>query len=185
MPGSKRGVSTMRLPSLHCSGWPSITASCGLAGWRDAEVVSVQQQRKRYVPDLMSLQRTCEVNYMALMKLLPPGGTVGAERRYQVGNGLQFQLIVSEESRFTSQVILAQHNPELPSYLQARIEIRLYHDVRMAEVCAAQQISRLQPRYDYPNKKMHQRDEKEQVNLFLADWLRFCLRHGTSLINIL
>ncbi len=32
---------------------------------------------------------------------------------------------------------------------------------------------------------MHQRDEKEQVNLFLADWLKFCLRHGTSLINIL
>ena len=122
---------------------------------------------------------------MALMKLLPAGGSVGAERRYQVGNGLQFQLTVTEESRFTSQVILAQHNPELPSYLQARIEIRLYHDVRMAEVCAAQQISMLQPRYDYPNKKMHHRDEKEQVNLFLADWLRFCLKHGTSLINIL
>ncbi|MFQ2413571.1 DUF1249 domain-containing protein [Aeromonas caviae] len=145
----------------------------------------VQSPMKRYVPDLMSLQRTCEVNYMALMKLLPPGGSVGAERRYQVGNGLQFQLTVTEESRFTSQVILAQHNPELPSYLQARIEIRLCHDVRMAEVCAAQQISMLQPRYDYPNQKMHHRDEKEQVNLFLADWLRFCLKHGTSLINIL
>ncbi|WP_324058423.1 MULTISPECIES: DUF1249 domain-containing protein [Aeromonas] len=145
----------------------------------------VQSPMKRYVPDLMSLQRTCEVNYMALMKLLPPGGSVGAERRYQVGNGLQFQLTVTEESRFTSQVILVQHNPELPSYLQARIEIRLYHDVRMAEVCAAQQISMLQPRYDYPNQKMHHRDEKEQVNLFLADWLRFCLKHGTSLINIL
>ncbi|OCW46009.1 DUF1249 domain-containing protein [Aeromonas caviae] len=145
----------------------------------------VQSPMKRYVPDLMSLQRTCEVNYMALMKLLPPGGSVGAECRYQVGNGLQFQLTVTEESRFTSQVILAQHNPELPSYLQARIEIRLYHDVRMAEVCAAQQISMLQPRYDYPNQKMHHRDEKEQVNLFLADWLRFCLKHGTSLINIL
>ncbi len=144
-----------------------------------------QSPMKRYVPDLMSLQRTCEVNYMALMKLLPPGGSVGAERRYQVGSGLQFQLTVTEESRFTSQVILAQHNPELPSYLQARIEIRLYHDVRMAEVCAAQQISMLQPRYDYPNQKMHHRDEKEQVNLFLADWLRFCLKHGTSLINIL
>lgn len=142
------------------------------------------QQSRRYVPDLMSLQRTCEVNYMALMKLLPPGG-MGAERRYQVGNGLQFQLTVSGESRFTSQVILAQHNPELASYLQARIEIRLYHDVRMAEVCAAQQISMLQPRYDYPNKKMRHRDEKEQVNLFLADWLKFCLKHGTSLIYIL
>ncbi|PBO06824.1 hypothetical protein CI710_19295 [Aeromonas salmonicida] len=57
----------MRLPSSHCSGWPSITASCGLAGWRGAEVVSVQQQGKRYVPDLMSLQRTCEVNYSRVL----------------------------------------------------------------------------------------------------------------------
>ncbi len=31
----------------------------------------VQSPMKRYVPDLMSLQRTCEVNYMTLMKLLP------------------------------------------------------------------------------------------------------------------
>ncbi|WP_420808042.1 DUF1249 domain-containing protein [Aeromonas cavernicola] len=139
---------------------------------------------KRYVPNLLSLQRTCEVNYMTLMKLLPPEGDVGAVRRYRVGNELQFELTISADSRFTSQVLLSQHNPELPDYLQTRIEIRLYHDVRMAEVCAAQQISRLKPRYDYPNKEMHQRDEKEQVNLFLAEWLKFCLRHGTSPINI-
>ncbi|WP_265344158.1 DUF1249 domain-containing protein [Aeromonas veronii] len=159
-------------------------ASCVPAGWQIAEVALTLQQSRRYVPDLMSLQRTCEVNYMALMKLLPPDGEVGAERRYRVGNDLQFQLTIIGESRFTNQVILSQNNPELPEYLQAQIEIRLYHDVRMAEVCAAQQISRLQPRYDYPNKKMHQRDEKEQVNLFLAEWLKFCLRHGTSPINI-
>ncbi|MGL5292643.1 MAG: DUF1249 domain-containing protein [Aeromonas sp.] len=142
------------------------------------------QQRKRHVPDLMALQRTCEVNYMAIMKLLPPAASVGVVRRYQVGHDLQFALTITSESRFTNQVILTQHNPELPEYLQVQIEIRLYHDVRMAEVCATQQICRLQPSYDYPNKRMHQRDEKEQVNLFLAEWLKFCLRHGTSPINI-
>ena len=36
-----------------------------------------------------------------------------------------------------------------------------------------------------PIKNASTGDEKEQVNLFLADWLRFCLKHGTSLINIL
>ncbi|MEN4419192.1 DUF1249 domain-containing protein, partial [Enterobacter hormaechei] len=25
------------------------------------------------------------------------------------------------------------------------------------------------------NKKLHQRDEKHQINQFLADWLRYCL----------
>ncbi|QFI56736.1 DUF1249 domain-containing protein [Aeromonas simiae] len=130
------------------------------------------------------MQRTCEVNYMTLMRLLPRDLNPGSERSYQVGESLQFQLRVLEESRFTSTVALTQHNPELPVWLQSRIEIRLYHDVRMAEVCAAQQISRLQPRYDYPNDGMHQPDEKAQVNLFLADWLNFCLRHGVSLAKI-
>lgn len=139
---------------------------------------------RKYVPDLGAMQRTCEVNYMTLMRLLPRDLNPGSERSYQVGESLQFQLRVMEESRFTSTVALTQHNPELPVWLQSRIEIRLYHDVRMAEVCAAQQISRLQPRYDYPNDGMHQPDEKAQVNLFLADWLNFCLRHGVSLAKI-
>ena len=56
--------------------------------------------------------------------------------------------------------------------------MRLYHDARMAEVCVSQQISRLQSSYHYPNEKMHHRDEKEQCNHFLAEWLRFCLAHG-------
>lgn len=139
---------------------------------------------KKYVPDLRAMQRTCEVNYMTLMRLLPREREPGAQRSYAVGEGLHFQLTVQEESRFTTTVALTQHNPELPEWLQSKIEIRLYHDVRMAEVCAAQQISRLKPRYDYPNTQMHQPDEKAQVNLFLADWLNFCLRHGSYLAKV-
>jgi len=60
------------------------------------------------------------------------------------------------------------------------LQVRLYHDARMAEVCVSQQISRLQPSYHYPNAKMHHRDEKEQCNHFLGEWLRFCLVHGYS-----
>lgn len=141
-------------------------------------------QGRRYVPDLMSLQRTCETNYMALMKLLPREVQVGATQDYLLGNKLAFRLHVIGLSRFTTQVMLSQQERSLADYLQTRIEIRLYHDVRMAEVCATQQISRLQPRYDYPNKQMYQRDEKEQVNLFLAEWLKLCLKHGASPITI-
>ena len=56
----------------------------------------VQSPMKRYVPDLMSLQRTCEVNYMALMKLLPPGGMCQASTRLsgaeQIEHGRQREL---------------------------------------------------------------------------------------------
>ena len=41
--------------------------------------------------------------------------------------------------------------------------MRLYHDAMVAEVCSSQQIFRFKARYDYPNKKLHQRDEKHQI----------------------
>jgi uncharacterized protein YqiB (DUF1249 family) len=49
-------------------------------------------------------------------------------------------------------------------------------------VCSSQQIYRFKARYDYPNKKLHQRDEKHQINQFLADWLRYCLAHGAMAV---
>ena len=62
--------------------------------------------------------------------------------------------------------------------------VRLYHDAQVAEVCASQQISRFKASYDYPNKKLHQRDEKHQINQFLADWLRYCLAHGAVAVPV-
>ncbi|EBB4503635.1 TPA: ADP-ribose diphosphatase [Salmonella enterica subsp. enterica serovar Typhi] len=56
--------------------------------------------------------------------------------------------------------------------------------ILVAEVCSSQQIFRFKARYDYPNKKLHQRDEKHQINQFLADWLRFCLAHGAMAIPV-
>ncbi|EOS95765.1 dehydrogenase [Erwinia tracheiphila PSU-1] len=54
--------------------------------------------------------------------------------------------------------------------------VRLHYDAMVAEVCSTQQIFRFKARYDYPNKKLRQRDEKHQINQFLAD----CLAHGAS-----
>ena len=48
----------------------------------------------------------------------------------------------------------------------------------MAEVISSQDIFQVQPRYDYPNKNMHQQDEKQQINQFLNEWLHLCLEHG-------
>ena len=134
--------------------------------------------KKRHVPDLAHLHRICETNYMGLMKLLP--AVVFEKQGYALSaaDGLDFHLRVLEESRFTTLLEVAQNNENLPQYLRAYLQVRLYHDARMAEVCVSQQISRLQPSYHYPNEKMHHRDEKEQCNHFLAEWLRFCLAHG-------
>lgn len=134
---------------------------------------------RRHVPDLPELHRAYETNYMALMKLLPSTDDGGA-RLYNVAQSLQFAVRILENTRYTTLLEICQHNDELPDFLRGYMQVRLYHDARMAEVCVSQQISRLHPSYDYPNPAMHQRDEKEQCNHFLAEWLRFCLAHGYS-----
>ncbi len=140
---------------------------------------------KRHVPDLPQLHRVCETNYMALMKLLPLGAWPAPGREFAVGDSLQFHLRLLEESRYTSLIEITQGNADWPDYLRAYLQVRLYHDARMAEVCVSQQIERLQPSYDYPNPQMHHRDEKEQWNLFLAEWLKFCLAHGYARVEFI
>ena len=66
----------------------------------------------------------------------------------------------------------------LSSILHPKMTIRLYHDARMAEVISNQDIRQVKPRYDYPNNKMHLPDEKEQINIFLKEWLQLCLKLG-------
>jgi uncharacterized protein YqiB (DUF1249 family) len=61
------------------------------------------------------------------------------------------------------------------------VQVRLYHDAKMAEVISAQNIGSLKPSYQYPNTKMYQKNEKEMVNLFLAEWVQFCLTQSNQL----
>jgi uncharacterized protein YqiB (DUF1249 family) len=90
----------------------------------------------------------------------------------------QLILVSREQTRYTSLFEVTQNISRLlPTLTKPHMLVRLYHDARLAEVCCSQQISRIKARYDYPNEKMHQQDEKQQVNLFLHDWLKHCLKH--------
>ena len=53
-----------------------------------------------------------------------------------------------------------------------RLEVRIYHDARMAEVIAYQGRGRFRPYYSVPNRHMYQPHEKQLVNLFFHEWLR-------------
>lgn len=139
--------------------------------------------RNKHVPDLKGLQRTCDTNYMALMKLLPHEARGGESLSVGISEQVLFVLRVLETAPYTWHVSIEQCTPGLPVFMRMKVRVRLYHDVRMAEVCASQQISTLQPSYDYPNQKMHHRNEKEQVNFFLAEWLRCCLQYGFSTVK--
>ena len=56
--------------------------------------------------------------------------------------------------------------------------VRLYHDAKMAEVVSFQGCAAFLPEYFYPNKNMLQPDEKKQRNIFLGEWLSYCLAFG-------
>ncbi len=119
---------------------------------------------KPYHVDLAELMRIYETNYAKLNALLPNQPSVGDSRSYQV-IALSYQLDVVEVTKYTTLIDVSQCD-ENPVFPLPKMTVRLYHDARVAEVCASEQISRVQARYDYPNKKMMQKDEKLQLNRF-------------------
>ncbi|MBA6351560.1 MULTISPECIES: DUF1249 domain-containing protein [unclassified Colwellia] len=154
------------------------------------------QQSKKYQPRLSTLMNLCEVNYMFLVRLLASHNdeeAVGDERCFFISDFLSYKITILEITRYTSLVSIRQELPKTKAVvtgednnnktvfdhiLRPKMIIRLYHDARMAEVISNQDIKQVQPRYDYPNSKMHLPDEKEQINQFLKEWLQLCLKLG-------
>ncbi|KEY59617.1 DUF1249 family protein [Serratia sp. DD3] len=140
--------------------------------------------QKRYTPDFPEMMRLCAMNFAQLRRLLPHNDEVDESVTYQV-NGVHYRLTIMESTRYTSLVQIEQVQPAVNSWSLPRMTVRLYYDAMVAEVCSSQQIYRFKASYDYPNKKLHQRDEKHQINQFLADWLRYCLAHGEMTVQVI
>ena len=136
---------------------------------------------KKYVPHLANMLQVCEVNYARLMRLLPDCDTENLEYYFEVNVSLKYKIKILECSRYTSTVEMSQQCTDVPDFLKPIVQVRLYHDASLAEVITSQHIGSLQPSYRYPNIKMYQKNEKQMVNLFLAEWLQFCLNHSDQL----
>jgi len=133
---------------------------------------------RKYVPKLANMHQVCEVNYGRLLRLLPDCDTEDLQYQFQVNAGLSYTIKIIECSRYTSTLEMSQKSligQVKYEFLRPVVQVRLYHDARMAEVISAQNIGSLKPSYQYPNTKMYQKNEKEMVNSFLAEWLQFCL----------
>jgi len=133
----------------------------------------------------------CANNYLLLLKVQADKTQLDQQRHFFINDHLAYAVTVDEVTRYTSLLTFEQkaleHN--LPDQITTKVKtfsssfhprmvIRLYHDARMAEVISSQDIIQVKPRYDYPNKNMHQQDEKQQINQFLNEWLHLCLEHG-------
>lgn len=136
---------------------------------------------RKYVPKLANMHQVCEANYGRLLKLLPDCDTEDLQYQFEVNTNLRYTIKIIECSRYTSTLEMSQKNQLGYEFLRPVVLVRLYHDAKMAEVISAQNIGSLKPSYQYPNIMMYQKNEKEMVNLFLAEWLQFCLAHSNHL----
>ena len=136
---------------------------------------------RKYVPKLANMHQVCEVNYGRLLRLLPDCDTEDLQYQFQVNVSLSYTIKIIECSRYTSTLEMSQKSQMGYEFLRPVVQVRLYHDAKMAEVISAQNIGSLKPSYQYPNTKMYQKNEKEMVNLFLAEWLQFCLTQSNQL----
>jgi uncharacterized protein YqiB (DUF1249 family) len=145
---------------------------------------------RKYVPKLANMHQVCEVNYGRLLRLLPDCDTEDLEYQFHVNASLQYTIKIIDCSRYTSTLEMSQKSQigqigqigQIEyEFLRPVVQVRLYHDAKMAEVISAQNIGSLKPSYQYPNTKMYQKNEKEMVNLFLAEWVQFCLTQSKHL----
>ena len=147
----------------------------------------------------------CANNYVLLLKVQADKTQLDQQRHFFINDHLAYVVTVNEVTRYTSLITFEhnslEHNSLEPNAsvqkaakitkttkttktntfanaFHPRMSIRLYHDAQMAEVISSQGIFQVKPRYDYPNKKMHQQDDKQQINQFLNEWLHLCLEHG-------
>lgn len=132
---------------------------------------------RKYVPNLPSMQAVCELNYAQFLRVLPECDTADMTFEFTVKNVLSYRITITDTARYTTTLTVDQINAFSPAYLKPSMTVRLYHDARVAEVMSSQNTGAFAASYDYPNNKMRQRNEKQMVNIFLAEWLQFCLQH--------
>ncbi len=139
---------------------------------------------RKYQPSLSKMMNLCDTNYMLMLRILANKELVGEERSFFISDFLSYTVMVKEVTRYTSLVYISQDakimGKNLSDLFLPSMNVRLYHDARMAEVISSQDVRQVKPRYDYPNKSMHLPDEKNQINLFLKEWLQLCLRLGQA-----
>jgi hypothetical protein len=134
-------------------------------------------EKRKYVPHLPTMLAICEANYTRMMRLLPDVDTERLEYQFSAGKNLHYRIRIIESARYTSTLEMHQISSSTALFLQPAMQVRLYHDARVAEVIKNQRIGSFNASYSYPNQRMHQKNEKQMVNRFLAEWLQFCLHH--------
>ncbi len=142
--------------------------------------------RTRHVPNLKLHHANCGLNYSLLVRLFKRFGKGEADKmRFILPFGGQ-DCMVRMQAKYlgpytglvTSQCSLYRGKETwipLPAFT-----VRLYHDMHLAEITNETSSEFIHGAYPYPNPKMVQPNEREQLDQFLSEWLSYCLHHGLA-----
>ncbi|MDH5377224.1 MAG: DUF1249 domain-containing protein [Gammaproteobacteria bacterium] len=129
-----------------------------------------------------SSQTLYEINYALLDHFLPEFLDSDTVCCKDETDSISLTVNLLERSPYTSlvELVLAPiSNIKLVS--KSHFTVRIYHDVKVAEVVEYQGKRRFHAWYaHYPNTAMYTKDEKRQVNLLLSEMLKFCETSGIS-----
>jgi uncharacterized protein YqiB (DUF1249 family) len=121
-----------------------------------------------------------ERNYILVRRLVPQLPASGNHLISEVAEGLDLHLQVYERHRYTSDLVLTYRfcRPEGFEF-EPDLNIRVYHDARVAEVRAAH--LRGWPAFPAFPSGLSQKNclyARWRVNRFLFKWLGYCLHQG-------
>ena len=123
-------------------------------------------------------QKLYEDNYRKLVIMLPDLEYMEHVTLSSDSHIMSVTVDVIERTKYT---VLLEMNTfyegSMACVLQPMIQVRMYHDARVAEVLSVQGKRRIRSHYEYPNKSMFLPDEKQQGNKILFEMLSYCGRN--------
>ncbi|MDP6189200.1 MAG: DUF1249 domain-containing protein [Gammaproteobacteria bacterium] len=137
--------------------------------------------KRRYIPNLTRQMAVAEANYHRLQRLLGNFTQLASlqvtlqHRHGAAATQLQMQVV----ERFSYTTTLEVQLGGGANWWHKPLHVRLYHDMRMAEVVKSADYRQYRGSYGYINNQGLVADEKAQLNSYLALLLQQALQHGT------
>lgn len=145
----------------------------------------LKSRKSDYCADLQGLLEQCELNYQLFNALLTDFVTAADKNCLNVMkiphqqfkcDKLRLSLKVTDVARYTTTLSLTIQPPGIKKIQQTRLIVRLYHDAKMAEVMEGSGPSAIKAVPDKTEIGVKAVDEKQQINRFLGECLRACLK---------
>ena len=161
----------------------------------------MMKKKRRYVPDLVAEMAECDANYIRLHRLFPfmkkedvlkfgvdsPQSATSPASLPQgsIADCAIVSIKIEKRCPYTTMLTVKVTNEEDKPWVKwPQLEVRVYHDIKSAEVISFERHRNLKFRYATPNAQMYQPDEKSQINKFFGELLTYCYKYGRSLESV-